>query len=127
MEWRRRAMATPSRDFRGGRSAMAAADASLCRPLRSSASSAVNQIEALPAVETDGEVCVAGRAASQPGSASVASRRAMVAVRRLPLSVGLLVLLAAAWRAQWAFQFVKPRANGGWALLAALLALFALW
>jgi DNA-binding beta-propeller fold protein YncE/4-amino-4-deoxy-L-arabinose transferase-like glycosyltransferase len=51
----------------------------------------------------------------------------MVAVRRLPLSVGLLVLLAVAWRAQWAFQFVKPRANGGWVLLAALLALCALW
>src|SRR5215831_17007555 len=67
------------------------------------------------------------RGASQPRSASVASGRAMVAVRRLPLSVGLLVLLAVAWRAQWAFQFVKPRANGGWVLLAALLALCALW
>ena len=51
----------------------------------------------------------------------------MVAARRILLSVGLLGLLAAAWRAQWAFQFVKPRATGGWYLLVATLALFALW
>src|SRR6516162_9893535 len=50
---------------------------------------------------------------------------AMVAARRILLSVGLLGLLAAAWRAQWAFQSVKPRAIGGWYLLVATLALFA--
>jgi len=46
---------------------------------------------------------------------------------RVACSLGLLALLGAAWRGQWAFQFGVPRATGGWQLLAATLLLFALW
>jgi sugar lactone lactonase YvrE len=42
-------------------------------------------------------------------------------------ALALLALLGLAWRGQWAFQFGVPRAAGGWQLLGATLALFALW
>src|SRR5262245_14086818 len=46
---------------------------------------------------------------------------------RTVASVGLLALLAVAWRSQWAFQFGLPRATGGWWLLGAMAALLVLW
>ena len=51
----------------------------------------------------------------------------MRGIVRALLGLGLLGLLAVAWRAQSAFQFASSRAPGGWWLLAATVTLAGLW
>ncbi len=45
---------------------------------------------------------------------------------RLLIAVAALALLVVAWRGQHAFQYVQPRATGGWIMLAAVTATAAL-